>query len=238
MNCPEKIQHIIAGVDVEKIVKETVQKLSPVVEEAYVAEPKPYKQVSELVSQQTKTAHTELYQRYIAALNRISAELDTAIRGPDGANSYHSEFRSLKLDETFNMNAIWLHELYFSNCFDPHSEIYMDSISYMRLQRDFETFDDWQKDFIACGLAAGEGWVVCGYNMFLKRYVNTVISHNSADVMLGFFPIIVVDVWAHSYFRDYLNDKKSYIIAQLRELNWNVIQERFQKAETIAEALK
>ena len=114
----------------------------------------------------------------------------------------------------------------------------MDSMAYLRLQRDFGTFEDWQKHFIACAMSAGEGWVVTGYNMYLRRYVTTVISHHSQDVMLGLYPIIVVDMWSHSYYSDYLNDKKSYLIAMMREFNWNTIEERFKRAEKIGEALK
>ena len=40
-----------------------------------------------------------------------AAELDTADR--DAADSNGSQYRSLKIDETYNMNAIYLHELYF-----------------------------------------------------------------------------------------------------------------------------
>lgn len=210
--------------------------VAPVVAESYVAEPKAYSQVSERVSQQTKNAHTELYKQYVESLNTVSAELDTADR--QKANSRHSDFRSLKVDETYNLNATWLHELYFANCFSPNSEVYMDSMPYLRLQRDFGTFDDWQKDFVACGLAAGEGWVVCAYSIFLRRYVNTVITGHSADVQLGLYPVIVVDMWSHASFKDYGNDRRSFLISQMREFNWNVVEERFNKAEAIAEVLK
>lgn len=229
----------LAGIDVDGIVKASLRKNRPEpakLDEAYVAEPKPYKQVSELVSQKTKDSHTELYKKYVETLNDVSAGLDTADRS--AADSRHSEFRSLKLDETFNLNSVWLHELYFANCFDPHSEVYMDSMAYLRIQRDFGTFEDWQKDFMACALSAGNGWAVCGYNMYLRRYVNTVISNHSQDVMLGFYPLIVVDMHEHAYVRDYLTDKRSYLIAQMREFNWNVIEERFKRAEGLNEVVK
>lgn len=205
-------------------------------DESYVATPKPYKQVTEFISQKTKDAHVELYKGYIETLNKVSSELDSV--DTENADSRHSAYRSLKLDEAYNLNATWLHELFFANCFDPNSEIYMDSMAFMRLQRDFGTFDAWQKDFIACARSAGEGWAVCGYNMFLKRHVNTIISHHSCDIQVGFYPLIVVDMWSHSYFRDYLGDKNSYITAMMRELNWVSIEERFNKAEKIAEVLK
>ncbi len=224
-------------VGVDEIVRKTLnERLPGLIGESYVAEPKQFSLVSELVSQQTKTAHAALYHEEIESLNNTSAELDTADRS--GANSQHSVFRSLKLDETYNLNAKWLHELYFANCFDSHSEIYMDSLAYMRLERDWGDFDTWQNDFIACAMSAGEGWAVCGYNMQLQRYVNTFISHHSGDVQLGLFPVLVVDMWSHAYFRDHMSDSKSYLVSQMRETNWNVVEQRINKAEAIHEVLK
>lgn len=229
------------GVDVDGIIRTSLSKhlaapSAGPLSESYVAEPKQFKQVSEFVSQKTKDAHIELYKGYIESLNAVSSELDTVDRS--AVNSRHSAFRSLKLDETYNLNAVWLHELYFANSFDPHSEVVMDSMAFLRLQRDFGTFDDFQRDFMACALAAGNGWAVCGYHAFLKKYVNIVVSHHSGDVPIGFYPIIVMDMWEHAYSKDYLTDKKSYLIAQMRELNWDVIEDRFKRAENIHQAVK
>jgi superoxide dismutase, Fe-Mn family len=231
---------LLNGIDVEGIIRTSLNRdMAPALsdlDESYVATEKAYPQVSEFVSQKTKEAHKALYAGYVETLNRVSAELDTATRAE--ADSKHSEFRSLKLDETYNLNSVWLHELYFANVFDPHSEVYMDSMAFLRLERDFGTFEDWQKDGMACALASGQGWFVCGYNMFLKRYVNTMVSNHSQDVMLGLYPVVVIDMHEHAFFRDYQTDKKSYLIAMMRELNWNVIEERFKKAESLHEVLK
>ena len=207
-----------------------------IVEESYVATTKQTKQVSEFLSQKTKDTHKELYESYVKSLNEVSAQLDSANGG--ASNSRHAEFRSLKLDETFNLNAVWLHELFFANCFDPNSEVFMDSLAFIHLQRDFGKFDDWQHDFMACARCCGDGWAVCGYNTFLRRYVNCIVSHNSGDMQLGLYPIIVLDMHEHAYFRDYLSDKESYMTAMLRELNWEVIEERVNRVNKIAEALR
>lgn len=236
-----------ASIDVDSIVRSSVSEARKLaidlvgpgsIDESYVAEPKPFKQVSELVSQRTKDAHVGLYKDYVETLNRVSAELDTADRSSDGVNSRHGAYRSLRLDETYNINGVWLHELYFANCFDPHSEVVMDSKAYLRLERDFGTFEDWQRDFMACASACSQGWAVCGYHAFLRKYVNTFVSNNSQDVMLGLYPLIVVDMHEHAYYRDYVSDKRSYLVAQMREFNWTVIEERFLRAEALHEVLK
>lgn len=248
MSHKENKKNPLAGVDVERIIKGSIRthlhehvepnvvNSADLLAEAYIHEPKPFKQVTEFLSQKAKGAHVELYKNYIESLNKVSAELDTADRG--AVNSRHADFRSLKLDEVYNLNATWLHELYFSNCFDPHSEVVMDSLAFLRLQRDFGTFEDWQRDFMACAQSAGNGWAVCGYHLFLRRYVNFMVSNHSGDVPVGVFPLIVVDMWEHSYTRDYADDKKSYLIAMMRELNWTVIEDRFRRAEGLAEVVK
>lgn len=231
------ISAILDEVGVEQIIKDSVKgTLKTLVPEAYAAEVKPYKQVTDFLSQQAKDAHRQLYKGYVESLNKVSAELDSVERA--SVNPRHSTYRSLKLDEAENLNAVWLHELFFANCFDPHSDLTMDSLAYMRLQRDWGTFEEWQQDFMSCALVAGEGWAVCGYHTFLRRYVNTFVGRHSDNVMLGVFPVIVVDMWTHAYHRDYLNDRKSYLVAMMRQFNFEVIEERFKKAEAIAEALK
>ena len=220
----------------ETIVSESKTHDKEVLNESYIAEPKKYGLVTDFLTQKSKDAHLELYANYIETLNKVAAELDTA--STEEANARHSEFRSLKLDETYNKNAVWLHELFFANCFDPHSEVYMDSMSYMRLERDFGGFEKWQKCFMACALSCGEGWAVTGYDMFLKKYVCIAINHHSDGVPIGFYPVVVVDMWSHSYWKDYLTDKKNYLVAMLREINWTVVEDRFNKAEKIAGVLK
>lgn len=204
--------------------------------EAYVSEPKPFKQATDMVSQRTKDGHTELYHNYVDSLNKSVNKIDSLSRSD--INNQSSEFKSAKLDETYNLNGKWLHELYFANCFDPNSEIYGDSKAFLRLSKEFGDFDRWQKDFIACALSAGEGWAVCGYHMHLQRYVNTFVTQHSQDVMMGVYPLVVLDMWSHAYHRDYIIDKKSYIVAMMREFNWNVIEDRFEIVEKLGAALR
>jgi len=204
--------------------------------EAYVAQQKQFNLSTELLSQANKDNHIELYQKYIEDFNRISAELDTADRADAGSNK--SQYRSLKIDETYNMNAAYLHELYFANISDLHSEIAMDSLSYMRLSRDFGTFDAWQKDFIACCTASRCGWAMTYLNTYTQSYMNVPIDLHSLEVPVGCYPIIVMDVWQHAYYKDYLKDVKTYTYAMMKQLNWQVIESRFRKAENVLLALR
>lgn len=207
-----------------------------ILSEAFVAEPKQYKLMTEMQSPGSKQSHFELYENYIKSFNQISARLDTVDRSQSSAN--FSDFRSLKIGEIYNQNAAYLHELYFANISDLQSEISMDSLSYMRFARDFGTFEDWQRDFMACCSASRCGWAMTYYSFWLQRYVNCVIDLHSLEVPVGAYPILIMDVWQHAYYRDYLRDVKTYTIAMMKEINWEVVENRIEKAEKIAQVLR
>ena len=206
-----------------------------VINEGYVTQAAKFDLKTELLSSKNKKAHQELMEGYVDQLNKISAKLDTAPR--DAANLNHSEFRSLKIDEAYNHNAAFLHGLFFQNISDMNSQITMDSLAFMRLERDFGSFDMWQQDFMACALSARNGWVVTAYNTQLKRYINMVIDLHSQNLMIGCHPVIVVDCWEHSYYRDYLKNRKAYVSGMMKELNWDVIEDRIKLADKIHKVL-
>lgn len=206
-----------------------------VISEAYVAEAGKFNLKTELLSEKTKKAHQELLEGYVETLNKVSAKIDGVDKS--SANLNHSDFRNLKIDETYNHNAAFLHGMYFENISDLNSQITVDSLTYMKLARDFGTFDKWQEDFVACCLSARNGWAVTFYNPNLKRYMNTVIDLHSQNVMISMLPVIVMDCWEHSYYRDYLKDRKTYVYGMMKELDWSVIEDRVKLSEKIAKVL-
>ena len=222
--------------DVKDIIKENLGLAKSKLNEALVAQEKKFKLNTEFLSAKNKNNHKELYKQYIKDFNEISAKLDGTDRAQ--VNSNNSDFRQLKIDETYNMNAAYLHELYFANISDVNSQITMDSIAYMRLQRDFGTFDDWQRDFIACCNASRCGWVMTYLNTYTQKYMNCVVDLHSQNLPAGCYPVIVMDMWQHAYYRDYLKDAKTYTTAMMKELNWRIIEKRIQKADRILQVLR
>ncbi len=213
----------------KQVVIEKVQKIAEkgkaILREALVILPKTFQLKTEWLSGKTKKAHDELYQEYAAKFNQVSAKLDTANR------EELTEFRDLKRAMTYNMNAVKLHELYFGNISDLESQVHRDSIPFMRLARDWGSFENWQFDFIATALSAREGWAIVCYDPFKDKYMNIVLDGHDEGIPLGVVPVVVLDMWSHAFFADVQNDKQSYINSMMRELNWNVIEARMVIAE-------
>lgn len=222
-------------------VKETVSRirkdasLKEPVEEAYVATGKSYPLATSYLSDAAKKHHEQLYKGYAEVLTRVSIEADSADK--QNVSSAHSMYRAIKRDEAYNLNATYLHELYFANCFDINSELFQDFDAFVWLARDWGTFDAWMKDFMAAALSARSGWVICGYSMFLKRLINVVVDSHDQGVPVGLIPLIVIDMWEHAYVRDYGADKKAYLTAMMRQINWEVVEDRFDRVSRIKEVV-
>ena len=217
--------------EAKKVIKDTLDVGKKPLNESFMAQPKQFTVKTDFLSPGNVQNHIDLYEGYVENFNKTSIQLDSADRS--NVNSNNSPYRAYKIDETFNMNGAYLHELYFANIGDSQSRITMDSLSYMRLNRDFGSFDDWQRDFIACGMASRCGWVVTYINMFTQSYMNCAIDLHSENVPVGMYPVVVMDVWQHAYYRDYLKDVNSYMSAMMKQLRWPVIEKRFEKADKI-----
>ena len=137
---------------VEEVVKdvEGTIKSAEMKTEAYVVQSKSVSSKTETLSDKNKKNHQELMEGYVKSLNEISAKLDSVNRDEVSPNS--CDLRQLKIDEAYNLNAAFLHGMFFENTGDTNSKLTTDSLTFMRLERDWGSFDKWQKDFIACGL--------------------------------------------------------------------------------------
>ena len=200
-----------------------------VLKEGFTLVPKSHSLKTEKLSDGTKSSHETLYKGYVEAFNKVETGLTAADK--TDVKSTASSYRSLKIDETYNFNAIKLHELYFNNISDVDSEIRVDSLPYMRLSRDWGTFEAWQQDFMAACLASRNGWGLTVYEPYRNVFMNITIDSHDKDIPLGCVPVIVMDMWEHAYFKDYMTDKKAYLFAMMKELNWDVIEARMTVCE-------
>lgn len=124
------------------------------------------------------------------------------------------------------------------NISDLASVVAKDSLAFLRIERDFGSFDLWQDDFVACALGSRSGWAILAYSIPLKRYMNISMDGNSAGMTASTIPMICLNMHEYAYFRDYLNKKKDYVFAMMKELKWDVIENRIKKIEKIINILR
>ena len=73
---------------------------------------------------------------------------------------------------------------------------------------------------------SGYGWLIKGSGGKLKIYG---LPNQESPISLGDIPLLPIDVWEHSYYLKYKNDRSKYVENIWNIINWDKIQERFLK---------
>lgn len=177
------------------------------------------------VNQKQYEEHLKLYEGYVNKMNEIDRELSSA---PDyaGANATYSKLRALKRGETFAMDGIILHELYFENMGGTMKE--PEILTLRSLADSFPSLDDWKEDFVATAKAS-RGWTVLVCDQRSRRFRNISLDAHDVGYVALSFPILVLDVYEHAYFMQYGTDKAAYINNFINNINWEVINRRMAR---------
>lgn len=177
------------------------------------------------ISDKTLLNHFKLYQGYVTNTNLLLAS--TAQLLSEGKETT-PEFAEQRRRLGFEFDGMRLHEYYFSNLkgdgnADPNSALYK------QLVRDFGSFDQWNKDFIATGKMRGDGWAILYYDPLANRLLDVWITDHEIGHLAGLQPILVMDAWEHAYYLD-TTDRASYITNFMKNVNWRVLEHRFNPA--------
>ncbi|MBI3979913.1 MAG: superoxide dismutase [Chloroflexi bacterium] len=168
-----------------------------------------------------ETHHDRLYAGYVNKRNEITELLGRADRAK--AAQTFSEYRELKLEETFNADGQILHELYF-DCLGGNGQ---PTASFSRkVAEDFGSWENFVADATACAMAA-RGWAVTAYDPSDGRIHNFLCDAHNHGGVWGAIPLWTIDSYEHAYFMDYGSDRKSYINALLKNVDWSAVEQRY-----------
>jgi Fe-Mn family superoxide dismutase len=184
-----------------------------------------YNNTINAVSKVQYDVHLALYEGYVNKINEIWRELNSA-PGRENANATYSKYRGLKKGETYALNGVILHELYFDNLGGSNNT--PGGAALTLINQFFGSYENWKEDFIACGKAA-RGWAVLAYDQRSKSLVNILCDSHDEGNVWNAYPLIIMDVYEHAYFVDYQNKKADYIDKFMLDINWDAVNRRAQK---------
>ncbi len=176
-------------------------------------------------SQKALEAHFKLYQGYVTNTNLLLTTLEKL--AADGKNKT-PEYAELKRRFGWEFDGMRLHEYYFDNLGGKDSALDSKHALYVQIEKDFGSYEKWKADFVATGSMRGIGWAVLYQDPATGRLINTWINEHDVGHLAGGKPILIMDVFEHAYMIDYLLDRASYIDAFFKNLNWDIIQHRYQ----------
>ena len=163
-----------------------------------------------------------LYAGYVKKLNEIEERLKSVDLST--SNQVFSELRALKTEETFALNGVILHEIYFGSLGGKKDDKPSGTLLEL-IERDFGSYESWASEFKACGMAA-RGWVILGLSTYDGKLHNWCLDAHNSLVPFGAVPILAMDVYEHSYTIDYGVKRPPYIEAFMKNVDWKACESR------------
>lgn len=184
------------------------------------------------LSEKLITSHWQNnYIGSVNALNMIEGELAAAMANPE---THPLVYAGLKREELHRTDSVILHEMYFDGLGGdgaPGGDIAT------ALSAAFGSFGAWQEEFVRVSraLGGGSGWVLLSFNfhtMSLHNYWAPDHMHNATTSI----PMLALDMYEHSYHMDYGTAAARYVDAFLNNVDWEVVDRRYQRVLRMATA--
>ena len=170
--------------------------------------------------------HFTLYQGYVKNTNSLLEKLRKMVDEDDVDPVYFSE---LKRRLGWEWNGMRLHEYYFEGMSRNGAELEDDSSLGNKIAEDFESYENWEKDFKATGKIRGVGWAALYFDPRTNRLINAWINEHDTGHLAGCNLLLIMDVFEHAFMHDYGLNRADYIEAFFKTIDWNVVLERFPR---------
>jgi len=188
--------------------------------------------------------HWKLYEGYCARLNEtlksLSNPYDPGLM--KSASPEGGKLRELENDKSYLANAVLLHELFFENVILPDSsapQIPGPQLVSL-IQRDFPQVkaNDFWNNIIKPTAKAARGWCVVGFSTLNSRLDVCMLDSHSGTIPIGLYPLVVIDVYEHSYAPQYGIDRGTYLDHIKRSINWSVVEHRVGTIHSASELMR
>lgn len=175
------------------------------------------------ISKETIDLHLGLYQGYVKHVNLIREKI-AAYLNDESCNAYAIAEMQRRLG--FEYGGMKNHEAYFSQ-FEGGAKDLPDGKLKDKIAFQWGDVDTWLERFKAIAKTRGVGWAMLYYDEATDQLVQTWVDEQHLGQLVEGKIVLALDMWEHSYMRDYLpSDKGDYIDAFFKNLNWEVVAAR------------
>lgn len=175
------------------------------------------------ISSETIDAHLGLYQGYVKHVNLIREKIADYQNDPD-SNGYAIAEMQRRLG--FEFGGMRNHEYYFAQ-FEGGAKNLPDGSLKEKLEFQWGSLDVWLDRFKTIAMTRGVGWAMLYHDPHTDQLVQTWVDEQHLGQLADLDIILALDMWEHSYMRDYLPAKKGeYVDAFFANLNWEVVSGR------------
>ena len=176
-----------------------------------------------------KLHHGKHHAGYVKSANDLLDKLAEARK-----NNADLDFKSVLRSLSFNVGGHMLHEIFWSVMVSPAEAKAKEGQAkeiIEAINKEFGNIERFKKEFSETAKSVeGSGWATLTYD---KNHSNLNIiqieKHN-----LNLYPnqkiLLCLDVWEHSYYLDYKNDRAKFVENWWDIVNWQEVNKRYKES--------
>ena len=171
--------------------------------------------------------HDKHHATYVAGANTALEQLAEARETGNLAN-----VNKLEKDLAFNLGGHVNHSVFWQNLSPDGGDKPTGELG-AAVDEFFGSFEAFQKHFAANALGIqGSGWSILAWDSIGQKLVIVQLYDQQSNIALGLIPVVVLDMWEHAFYLDYVNVKADYVKAWWNIVNWADAAARFDRART------
>ncbi len=181
--------------------------------------------------------HLGLYEGYVKNVNLVMETLKGyAAYGDKATEGDKYAITELRRRFAFEFDGMRMHEYYFEQ-FEGEKGGSPESALAKAAAEKYGSGEDFIKHIKEVAGSRGIGWVVVYYDPRGKTIHTVFVNDHELGVLAGLPVLLALDLWEHAFMVDYVPaEKKNYVDAFLANLNWSVVEKRFDEAMKISAA--
>lgn len=171
--------------------------------------------------------HDKHHLAYVNGANTALEQLAEARDKSDFAN-----INKLQKDLAFHLSGHVNHSIFWKNL-SPNSEGRPEGELAAAIAEFFGSFEAFQAHFNAAALGIqGSGWAFLAWDSLGEKLIIEQLYDQQGNIATATIPLLMLDMWEHAFYLDYVNVKGDYVKAFWNIVNWADVQARFDAART------
>ncbi len=176
--------------------------------------------------------HSKHHKAYVDGANKALEGLAAARDADDFSN-----ITRLQKDLAFHLGGHTNHSVFWNNL-SPEGGDKPEGELAAAIDDAFGSFDKFRAQFNAAATSLqGSGWAFLSFEPISGKLLIEQLYDQQGNVPVAQTPLLMLDMWEHAFYLDYVNVKADYVKAFWNIVNWADVAKRFEAARSGASQL-
>ena len=196
----------------------------------FALQPLPYNENFLEPAMDQETLHLHYTFHHGDAAKAANKDLEMIKKAIDENSVETVDYWTKKL--SFHLSSHILHTIFWTNLTNKKTD--PSGALLKQIEKDFGSYDKLKLLISKTSKGVdGNGWGILGYQPYTQKLTVLQCENHEKLTQWGVIPLLVIDVWEHSYYLKYRNRRAEFVDNLFPIINWDNVAQRLGVAQKI-----